>query len=259
MPSRPSCPPRPPVRPARGQATAEFLVACLVLLPMLVLVPMVGKYIDLTHAAEQASRYVAFEGTVHLPGSAQWKSDATLAADVRRRFFSESSSQVRTGEAAADIDEQRNVLWASPWGRTMLPERGNNIAATASLASFNQHALSRPQWHADMRLPDSNVVTGLVTVRPVNLNDLPAPFDRLGLSISRRTVVLADAWTGRDDHAARHVVERMERFYPINAFPPIVREMTTHFSGLLGDQELPFGLRPESYRLLPCDRLAEGC
>ncbi|HEU4458274.1 MAG TPA: hypothetical protein VFR90_04060 [Methylibium sp.] len=247
------------MRPSRGQATSEFLVACLVIVPLLLLVPMVGKYIDLTHAAELASRYVAFEGTVHLPGSAQWKSDATLSADVRRRFFSESSSQIRTGEAAIDIAEQRNVLWTSPWGRTMLPERSSNVAASASLAAFNQHAPSREAWHADMRLPEDNLVIGRVSVRPANLIDLPAPFDRLDLSISRRTAVLADAWTGRDDHAARNVVERMRLLYPINALPPRVREMTTHFSGLLGDPELPFGLRRESYQLLPCDRLAEGC
>ncbi len=49
----------------RGQAMTEMLVAsAFVLVPLFLIVPLVGKYIDMKQAAVSASRYVAWEGTV---------------------------------------------------------------------------------------------------------------------------------------------------------------------------------------------------
>jgi hypothetical protein len=47
-----------------GQSLAEFSVALVVLVPLLLIVPLLGKYIDMNQAALQASRYVAWEKTV---------------------------------------------------------------------------------------------------------------------------------------------------------------------------------------------------
>ena len=79
-----------------GQATTEFVVLCLALVPIALIVPLLGKYIDLMHATEAASRYVAFEGTVH-HSSTGWKGDAVLSEEVRRRF---SASRNRRFSAA---------------------------------------------------------------------------------------------------------------------------------------------------------------
>jgi len=71
------------MRCMNGQSSTEFLVLTLVLLPLFLIVPLLGKQLDIAHAAASASRYVAFEGTVRNGGSLQpWKSDAELAADI---------------------------------------------------------------------------------------------------------------------------------------------------------------------------------
>ena len=68
-----------------GQSTVEFLVLALVLLPLFLIVPLLGKQLDIAQTAASASRYVAFEGVVHHGSSLQpWKSDAQLADEVAR-------------------------------------------------------------------------------------------------------------------------------------------------------------------------------
>src|SRR5688572_2175049 len=108
-------------RSSRGQATTEFVVLCLALLPLLLLVPLVGKYIDLMQSAEAASRLVAFEGTVHHARGTGWKPDAVLAEEVRRRYFGEAHAIVRTGDRAQDVAEQRNPVWRDHRGTPLLP------------------------------------------------------------------------------------------------------------------------------------------
>ena len=44
----------------QGQALTEFLVASLVVVPLFLLIPMIGKYQDMAHNTLMASRYVAF-------------------------------------------------------------------------------------------------------------------------------------------------------------------------------------------------------
>jgi len=51
----------------RGQAMTEMLVAsAFVLVPLFLIVPMLGKYIDMQHAAVSGARFVAWERTVKL-------------------------------------------------------------------------------------------------------------------------------------------------------------------------------------------------
>ena len=65
----------------QGQAMTEILVAsAFVLVPLFLIVPMVGKYIDMQHATVAASRYSAWEATV------KGSSDMTL---VEARIYSE--------------------------------------------------------------------------------------------------------------------------------------------------------------------------
>lgn len=77
-----------------GQATVEFLVAAaFVLIPMAVLAPMLGKYIDAKQKVEQAARYAAWERTVwyeKLPPTAPvktQKSDEAVLIEAQVRVF----------------------------------------------------------------------------------------------------------------------------------------------------------------------------
>ena len=63
-----------------GQSAVEFLVLALALLPLFLLLPLLGKYLDLGHATEHAARYVAFESAI--AGPAAWNSIGRPAARI---------------------------------------------------------------------------------------------------------------------------------------------------------------------------------
>ena len=48
-------------RPGRGQATTEFVVALAALVPLFIGIAYAGRYMDIHHAAVQASRYASFQ------------------------------------------------------------------------------------------------------------------------------------------------------------------------------------------------------
>lgn len=78
-----------------GQALVEFLiVSTLVLVPLFLAVPLLGKYLDMKSTAIQAARYAAWERTVWYGGS-DWsagsKDDAKIAREIRQRFFSNTA------------------------------------------------------------------------------------------------------------------------------------------------------------------------
>src|SRR5690606_24618203 len=53
-------------RKMRGQAMTEFVVsAAFVLVPLFIIIPILGKYVDMKHMAVQAARYEAWEYTVN--------------------------------------------------------------------------------------------------------------------------------------------------------------------------------------------------
>lgn len=94
--------PMPERDAASGQSTTEFLVLALVLVPLFLSLPLLGKYLDLTHATEQAARYVAFETAIQGPARPT-PGAGTLASEVRQRFFSLPQAPIlsRSGEASA--------------------------------------------------------------------------------------------------------------------------------------------------------------
>lgn len=106
----------------RGQAITEFNVtAAFLLVPLFIMIPILGKYIDMKHASVQAARYMAWERTVWfeeapaytLTGDtkmAHVKSQATLQQETRVRFFS-SVNVDELLDPVNDADEEINPLW----------------------------------------------------------------------------------------------------------------------------------------------------
>lgn len=56
-----------PIRQEAGQALVEFLAVALALVPLLVLVPLIGRLQDQAHAVEMASRLAAFDHALRAP------------------------------------------------------------------------------------------------------------------------------------------------------------------------------------------------
>ena len=189
-----------------GQSTVEFLVLALVLLPLFLIVPLLGKQLDIAQTAASASRYVAFEGVVHHGSSLQpWKSDAQLADEVRRRFFSTSAAPVKTADLASDSAEHRNPLWTDHRGEPLLPVFDTHVDATS-----RREALTQPLgavFASGMGLDANTLYTGAVRIALADVAGL-APFDALGLSIERHTTLLVDPWSASGPAAVRAALRR---------------------------------------------------
>ena len=200
----------------RGQSTVEFLVLALVLLPLFLIVPLLGKQLDIAHTAASASRYVAFEGVVHHGSSLQpWKSDAQLADEVRLRFFSTSTAPIKTAERAGDFAEHRNPLWTDHRGQPLLPVFDTHVDATS-----RRGALVQPLgavFASGMGLDTNTLHTGAVRIALADVAGL-APFDALGLSIERHATLLVDPWSASGPSAVRATLRR-ERWNIAGPFP----------------------------------------
>lgn len=111
----------------RGQAMTEFVVsAAFVLVPLFIIIPIIGKYIDVKHATVQAARYEAWEYTANYSNLNQEPSGFTaignsrkpvkplaqVQRESRKRFFSRGDLPIDSIEDAAGFDEnQINPLW----------------------------------------------------------------------------------------------------------------------------------------------------
>ncbi|MDZ7736787.1 MAG: hypothetical protein U5P41_12355 [Gammaproteobacteria bacterium] len=90
-------------RSVRGQAMVELaIIAAAILVPLLLLIPLLGKQIDLKHQTIQAARYQAWEYTVWYTDSGRLpdgfsdatqpiKSTTVTEREARRRFFSDNT------------------------------------------------------------------------------------------------------------------------------------------------------------------------
>lgn len=115
-----------------GQAMSEMVVAsAFVVVPLFLIVPIIGKYIDIQQATVSAARYVAWERTVHLPTAQREDYQSTgfdqegvgnphitnrqLQQQVYSRVFVEANTKLDQTDAA-----RGRALWTYHDGRSMV-------------------------------------------------------------------------------------------------------------------------------------------
>ena len=161
-----------------GQAMTEMVIAAsFVLIPLFLLIPWLGKYIDLQQSAIQAARYEAWEYTVwyndvatEAPAGAvnengsqitmPEKSIAELQAEARQRFFSrEAYANIPTTEANDDSDlinegnwdiTDANPLWQDHLGNSLL---ANTTTIDSTLESFDDTPKNNTTNSSDFETP----------------------------------------------------------------------------------------------------------
>jgi hypothetical protein len=192
-------------RQSGGQALVEFLALALVLIPLFLLIPIIAKYQDISHAVQMASRYVAFEAMTRNDTQNSWKAPAQLAGEVQRRFFSNSDAPVKTGDVAGNFRAHQNAFWRDPAGKALIAKFSTDVSVGFGQHLRPTHAVAfgtasdgGPFTLADkLQLSSKGIYTGGVSVKLANL---PAglkayePFDKINLSMTRRTSVVIDGW-----------------------------------------------------------------
>ncbi|MBA3254205.1 MAG: hypothetical protein M3496_12780 [Pseudomonadota bacterium] len=269
----------------RGQSTTEFVVLALVLTPLFLAVPLLGKYLDLTHHASQASRYAAFEISVR--GPATVKDEATVAAEARRRLFSTSDAPIKTNDAAGDFAGMRNPLWTDFRGDHFLPRFVDGITHEAARESRAAPSRSLAVFAGEngFKLAEDNLYTARIGVLPEGPRDFKYWSDGnpgVNLRMNRQTGILINAWNAA---SADEVKDRIENAGPsappllIPSFDPNplqsltdnVAELGPYPVWLLKLQGATLGLLPKMLgepqpefgkhdpNIIPCDRLDPPC
>ena len=242
-----------------GQSTIEFVVLSFVMVPLLLVVPLLGKYMDIAQTTAVASRYTAFEGTVrHSSSTAGWKSDAELAVEVRRRFFSNSDAPVKTNDTAGDFDAHRNSLWFDHRGAPLLSSFVNNVGVRT-----RKETLPQPFGALAGRfgLPQDNLYSGQVNASIDNISGL-APFDAIGLVVSRHTTVLVDPWAASGPGAIRAKVQNLGLLFPYQPLEaiaaPLKALMSNPIMAILGTENTPPDIGKVEPNRVPTDRVLES-
>jgi len=221
----------------RGQAMTEFVIgSVLFAIPVFLLIPLMGKYLDIRATAVQAARYVAWERTVFYGGtsaSVSWpandKDDGTIQNEVRQRLFSE-------GTAIAGGDGS-----AGDWGSNGIKANWHNRDGSAMLASYNAVGQSisnddTPNIASDIlslivtvtdaigpfTLETKGLYTGSVSVgvttEPINNSlsyDSADAFDPGPLTFGESNVILANGWAAG---GASHVKTQTQGLSPTSIF-----------------------------------------
>lgn len=211
-----------------GQALTEFLVVALALVPLFLLVPLIAKYQDIAHQTQMASRYIAFDAAARNEWENTWKDPAQLAAEVRRRFFSNPDAPIKTDDTAGNFDAHRNLFWRGPTNEPLIADFDSDVAisfgtnASGAQAAgfnaskdgdpFNKVAATGIETHiADqLSLRAAGIFSGNVSV---TLANTPAflksyqPFDKINLVVSRHTSVVVNGW---DAESPGNVVARID-------------------------------------------------
>jgi len=105
----------------RGSAMTEFAVLSLVMVPMFSVMPLLGKVSDMNQSTIQASRYAAWERTIHDESD---KDDNRLGVEVSNLFFSNQSEMVKTDQDVLTGEDHQNNLWT---GYGMVDSKQNRL------------------------------------------------------------------------------------------------------------------------------------
>lgn len=198
----------------QGQALTEFVVIALALVPLFLLLPMIAKYQDIAHATQLASRYVAFDAITRNDAAGSWKPASQLSAEVSRRYFSNSSAPVKSGDTAGDFKAHQNAFWRDQQGKALIRsfERDVSVSFGTGHSAIHEHGFSDASdglpfglvrdW---LGLKAQGVYAANVTV---SLADLPSDagsytktyetFSKIGLKVTRHTALAINPWSAKD-------------------------------------------------------------
>ncbi len=264
-----------PVKPAtasqRGQSVVEFLVLAVALVPLFLLFPLIGKYQDIRHATQMASRYAAFDATTRndIQSVDGWKPEAQLADEIRRRFFSNSDAAIKTNDVAGDFDANRNLAWRDPYNNPLIARfsdvglsfgngssnHADGFSAASDSAPFNRVPLANS---GAMGLQAPGIYTANVSVKLANL---PAgiksvvPFDTIDLSMQRHTSLLFEPWSSPSPQETEN---RFGKLAPVpnalSALEPIIA-VGVEFVDMFKVNPPEFGNLQKWRDVVPQDRL----
>lgn len=256
----------------RGQAMVEVSVMFGVIVMLFLGIWYLGKFHDIQASTIQSARYAAWERTVHSTGA---MNDTKLQDQARARLFTWNKNAFKTTDGAADGStwSTQNAMWLDHANKTSekarLVDRPDDVVIRTSIGPFAGKAegaisegMGKLTSLADVvtggqPLPKGGTATGTVSVKLNNLARLPAPLDKLNLTLNESNSLVLDSW---DASGANQAALRSRTF--------TVAGPLTKLSGILGPVEWALSwIEPAFKRLelgqicpdvVPADRVTGG-
>lgn len=224
---------------ARGQAMVELLIAGgLVLIPLFLAIPLLGKYLDLRATAVQTSRYAAWERTVWYGGDAatsmgwfgltqKWlaneKTDDQIRRELGARQLSETSTAFsNTDRASSSFNGGSKALWQDRQSKTMLADYSaiqNKVDNGPAPGTLN--VILDPIANFAATLGPFVLETNGKYAAKVSMNVRDIDYDHFLLKdstaqFSETTVLLANGWSanGPDDPKKTSVKQQVRGLVP---------------------------------------------
>jgi hypothetical protein len=163
---------------------------------------------------------------------------------------------VKSGDTAGDFAAHRNPLWSDHAARPLIADFANDVAVETSHSELSSLPPALTLGAESFGLRARNLHTGVVTVRPRNIPQLP-PFDAIDLEIRRHQVLLVDSWAaGGPAEVSRRIADDGLLVYPIAPLKAL-GDTLGQLPALVLDPAMAVGkLEPD---IVPCDRLESGC
>lgn len=208
----------------KGQSSVELLVAgALLLVPLFILVPLLGKYIDLQSSVLEASRYAAFQRTAWSQSgrrngwTAGQRSDSDIATRAILRYFSITGQPLASTGARLSAYKPRG-LWSDQAGHALLPKYGDitvslGQAATPDPASRGLKtamAVLGALEQGGLTLDYNGLFTASVQANPIPIA-YPPPFNSLALHFQSHDTLLSNGWAAVEP---AHVVQQVQATLP---------------------------------------------
>jgi hypothetical protein len=184
----------------RGQSTSEFLVMLIALVPLVFFVVYIAKYGDLKQAANQASRYAAFERS--WDPDQRIKTDAELQEEMQVRFFT-TKRELHFRDRLSQVDADSNIpLWNDVTGNRLLSQFGDARLTIERGSSFGSTVLDVAEGFIGMghQLPKPGMVKAQVSVSLADVTHFE-PLRNIGLVIPAATAVGTNGWNSSGTNA----------------------------------------------------------
>jgi hypothetical protein len=190
-----------------GQAIIEFIVALIALIPLFLLIPLLGKYLDIKQTTIASSRKLAFECTVRYDDCASLGTNTSFVNEIRTGFFSDNAREILSNDlpAANLVGTTGNPLWVDRGGKSLLDNYAD-IGIVADQVALNSTSgfvgtLSR---YLGPGLFGLQIGDGLYNARvQVKLSQSQtetsflSQLDSLKLDMQFHTAILTNAWAAK--------------------------------------------------------------
>lgn len=197
----------------RGQSLVEMAIACIVIVPMFLMISLLGKYMHVRHESQVAARSAAWDAAVspQLVGrEGGLPSKDTEEARMRLHAYGNGSEVLKSGESSpSKLSDPMLQTFA---GRDLV------LASNVKLSTYRNDESPAPATKLLDKLGGLGDAIGLDGIPPDKRGYITAevntrterirskagealgfldPLDRLDLDFHGKTVLLADAWDAR--------------------------------------------------------------